>query len=238
VTNQTTVSVKKANELYPQTTTTMSIVHVCLQSGGHSFVELQSANGRIFCTKCGEFRGDNPDVGLICLWRGEVSTIPSGWQLCDGTNDTPDLRDKFIVGAGGGYTIGSKGGSIHSKLTMQNIPFHTHFKNKNRKTEFPILGEIIELGSSNPFCVVVETRTVAKAPCCKLSGCREFPHCCDGHNTPYYQSKGHGKVIPKPETVYTRPAGYSETGAAGSMDPTPFDTRPPYYALAYIMRVN
>jgi hypothetical protein len=216
----------------------MSIVHVCLQSGGHSFVELQSANARIFCTKCGEFRGDNLDVGLICLWRGEVSTIPSGWQLCDGTNDTPDLRDKFIVGAGGGYTTGSKGGSIHSKLTMQNIPSHTHFRNTKNELEIPIVEEIIEPGSSNNRCVVVETLKVAKDPYCKLSGCREFPRCCSGNNANYFQQAGHGKVFPKPETVYTRPERYSETGAAGSLDPTPFDTRPPYYALAYIMRVN
>jgi hypothetical protein len=218
----------------------MSIVHICLQSGGHSFVELRSANGRIFCTKCGEFRGDTPDAGLICLWRGEVSTIPPGWQLCDGTNDTPDLRDKFIVGAGGGYTSGSKGGSINSKLTLENVPSHTHFKNITKKAEIPIIEEIIELGSSKNRCVVIETRTVAKDPYCKLSGCQDFPRCCNegDYNFSHWQQRGHGKVSPKRETVYTRPEKYVETGAGGSLDPKPFDTRPPYYALAYIMRVN
>jgi hypothetical protein len=216
----------------------MSIVHVCLQSGGHSFVELRSANGRIFSTKCGEFRGDTPNAGLICLWRGVVSTIPPGWQLCDGTNDTPDLRDKFVVGAGGGYAPGSKGGLINSKLTMQNIPSHTHFKNATETAEIPICEEIVEVGSSNNRCVVCETVTVPKDPYCKLRTCKEFPHCCDGNNAALYQQRGHGKVIPKPETVYTRPERCLETGATGSLDPTPFDTRPPYYALAYIMQVN
>jgi hypothetical protein len=216
----------------------MSIVHMCLQSGGHSFVELRSDNGRIFCTKCGEFRGDTPDVGLICLWRGELSTIPPGWQLCDGTNDTPDLRDKFIVGGGGGYAPGSKGGSIHSTLTLQNIPSHTHSKNKDLKAEIPILEEIIEPGSSNNRCVAVETRNVAKDPYCKLSGCQEFPNCCNGYNSNYYQQRGHEQAMPKPATVYTRTKAYSETGVGGSPDPTPVDVRPPYYALAYIMRVN
>lgn len=37
--------------------------------------------------------------GVICMWSGSVATIPSGWCLCDGNNSTPDLRDKFIVGA-------------------------------------------------------------------------------------------------------------------------------------------
>lgn len=103
--------------------------------------------------------------------------------------------------------------------------------------------EIIEVGSSKNNCVVVETRTVAKDGC-KLSGCKEFPQCCEVNGFNHYgqrrdyEGQGHGKAIPKPETVYTRPSFYSETGAAGSLDPTPFDTRPPYYALAYIMRVN
>jgi hypothetical protein len=119
---------------------------------------------------------------------------------------------------------------------MQNIPSHTHFRNTMKEAEIPIFEEIIELGSSNNRCVVVETRTVAKGPSCKLSGCREFPR--DGGNASYYQQTGHGKVVPKPETVYTRPERCLETGAAGSLDPTPFDARPPYYALAYIMRVN
>jgi hypothetical protein len=217
----------------------MSIVHSCLQSGGHSFVELQSANGRIFCTKCGDFRGDTPYVGLICLWRGEVSTIPTRWQLCDGTNDTPDLRDKFIVGGGGGYTPGSKGGSINSKLTLENIPSHSHFKNINEEYEIPLAEVTIELGSSNSQCVVVETRTVAKVPYCKLSGCRDFPHCCEkGYNFDTYQRRGHGTVSATPQTVYTRPSKYLETAATGAPDPKPFDNRPPYYALAYIMRMN
>ena len=38
-------------------------------------------------------------TGMIVMWSGTIATIPSGWVLCDGTNSTPDLRDKFIIGA-------------------------------------------------------------------------------------------------------------------------------------------
>jgi hypothetical protein len=38
-------------------------------------------------------------VGSILMWSGTIASIPSGWYLCDGTNSTPDLRNKFIVGA-------------------------------------------------------------------------------------------------------------------------------------------
>jgi hypothetical protein len=37
--------------------------------------------------------------GCIVLWYGSIATIPTGWVLCDGGNNTPDLRNKFIVGA-------------------------------------------------------------------------------------------------------------------------------------------
>lgn len=44
--------------------------------------------------------GDLITPGIIAAWSGAIADIPSGWQLCDGTNGTPDLRDKFIIGAG------------------------------------------------------------------------------------------------------------------------------------------
>lgn len=37
--------------------------------------------------------------GFIGMWSGTIATIPSGWYLCNGSNGTPDLRDKFIIGA-------------------------------------------------------------------------------------------------------------------------------------------
>lgn len=49
--------------------------------------------------------------GMIMLWNGSVATIPSGWHLCDGTVGTPDLRNKFIIAAGGTYSPGAAGGS-------------------------------------------------------------------------------------------------------------------------------
>jgi len=37
--------------------------------------------------------------GMIMMWSGSIASIPSGWVLCNGSNGTPDLRDRFIVGA-------------------------------------------------------------------------------------------------------------------------------------------
>ena len=49
--------------------------------------------------------------GMIMLWSGSTSSIPSGWVLCNGSNGTPNLRDKFVVGAGSSYAVNAQGGS-------------------------------------------------------------------------------------------------------------------------------
>mgnify|MGYP002595455284 CR=1 FL=1 len=49
--------------------------------------------------------------GVILMWGGSADTIPRGWALCDGTNGTPDLLDRFVVASGKNYPQGSKGGA-------------------------------------------------------------------------------------------------------------------------------
>ena len=60
-------------------------------------------------------------AGLISLWSGALNAIPTGWSLCDGSNGTPNLTDKFIMGAGSGYEVGDTGGSADAI-----VPTHTH----------------------------------------------------------------------------------------------------------------
>lgn len=73
-----------------------------------------------------------PSGGII-IWSGSSASIPSGWFLCNGSNGTPDLRDKFVVGAGSTYAVGATGGAttgtptINSHtLTTSEIPSHSH----------------------------------------------------------------------------------------------------------------
>ncbi len=49
--------------------------------------------------------------GIILLWRGSLGSIPDGWALCDGTFGTPDLRNRFVVGAGDTYNPDDTGGA-------------------------------------------------------------------------------------------------------------------------------
>jgi len=85
--------------------------------------------------------------GCIMLWSGSIGSIPSGWYLCNGTNGTPNLIDRFIVSAGGTYPVGAVGGSTdavvvnHSHIasftpptatSTVNDPGHTHATNAVR----------------------------------------------------------------------------------------------------------
>ena len=60
-------------------------------------------------------------TGMILLWSGAIGSIPSGFYLCNGANGTPDLRDRFIVGAGNLYSISQTGGSADAVVVS-----HTH----------------------------------------------------------------------------------------------------------------
>ena len=50
-------------------------------------------------------------TGIINLWAGAIVDIPAGWVLCDGNNGTPDLRDRFLVGAGDSFDPDDSGGA-------------------------------------------------------------------------------------------------------------------------------
>lgn len=63
---------------------------------------------------------------MIISWYGNFSDIPSGFLLCDGSNNTPDLRDRFIVGAGNSYALSDTGGEAYHTLTIAEMPAHTH----------------------------------------------------------------------------------------------------------------
>jgi hypothetical protein len=85
-------------------------------------------------------------IGCIMIWSGTIATIPTGWALCDGGGSParPDLRNKFIVGAGNSYNVNATGGSkdavvvshSHTASTTSTDSGHSHTQNPKRLTGF------------------------------------------------------------------------------------------------------
>lgn len=77
-------------------------------------------------------------AGMIILWGGAVVDIPLGFALCDGNNGTPDLRDRFIVGAGSTYAPDATGG----------VTFHSHVVPMTAHKHDIVAGAAISAGAN------------------------------------------------------------------------------------------
>jgi hypothetical protein len=73
--------------------------------------------------------------GGIFLWSGSIGSIPAGYVLCNGSNGTPDLRNRFVVGAGSTYAVDATGGSADSVVVTHSHsvtdPGHNHLSGSN-----------------------------------------------------------------------------------------------------------
>jgi microcystin-dependent protein len=144
-------------------------------------------------------------IGAIFIWSGTIATIPVGWVLCDGTKGTPDLRDKFVMGAGdtvsNTYAVGSYGGSADTVL-----PLHTHVLNDPGHKHISPYSEAF----TGPFGNVPG-----------ING-KQGSAKTDYDNTWYYTSSE--------ITDITIDSAGSGNGTGANL--------PPYYALAFIMKIK
>ena len=68
-------------------------------------------------------------TGMIILWSGAANAIPTGFVLCNGSNNTPDLRGRFVVGyhdSNGDYDVDDTGGAETVTLSIAQMPNHKH----------------------------------------------------------------------------------------------------------------
>lgn len=66
-------------------------------------------------------------AGVILMWSGSAASIPAGWKLCDGTNGTPNLVNRFVLGANAtSPAVGATGGAVTVTLNVNQIPVHGH----------------------------------------------------------------------------------------------------------------
>lgn len=96
--------------------------------------------------------------GAILLWSGSIASVPSGWFLCNGSNSTPDLRDRFVVGAGSTYAVAATGGSAnatlvshtHTATSSVSDPGHFHTYQTGYQTSVTIQGSNGNFGGGTP----------------------------------------------------------------------------------------
>ena len=146
--------------------------------------------------------------GSIIPWYGQIKDIPSGFTLCNGSNGTPDLRNRFLVGAGSTYGLGNIGGADFVKLSGTQIGSHYHG-----------VGDITMGNNSGYFLVMDHTENFVMPP---RSGTVHW----NGKNTGGY-FVGATKVVGEQITSLAISTAAQEA----------HENRPPYYALYYIMKL-
>ena len=83
-------------------------------------------------------------TGMIILWSGAADAIPTGFTLCDGNNNTPDLRGRFVVGhhpSNGDYDVNDTGGAENVTLSIAQMPNHKHDTTVDNSDLFPATGQ-------------------------------------------------------------------------------------------------
>ncbi len=94
--------------------------------------------------------------GMIIMWSGSLSSIPTGWELCDGSFSAgagsfvkPDLRGRFVIGAGDDYAVNSKYGN--AELTLKTTQIPKHFHALNDEGDAKMYKGSFTISPSNPF---------------------------------------------------------------------------------------
>lgn len=181
-------------------------------------------------------------TGAILMWSGSADNIPDGWGLCDGSTyerldgkgiiTAPDLRDRFIVGAGNEYDVGDIGGEKSVILTESQMPEHRHDKGSLSTT---LEGEHNHDGGGytrtngehrHTYDSIVSSSGLIQTGEGYGIGLKtEFTSYASGHNHRFYiKSDGeHSHNI----TGATSYVGNSEA----------HENRPPYYALCFIIKL-
>jgi len=156
--------------------------------------------------------GTTIPTGMISLWYGSIGSVPIGWYLCDGSNGTPDLRDKFVVGAGTTYAVAATGGTADAVVVTHN---HTATSTSTSTVTDPTHQH--NVGSND-----------STAQAGSDAGNQEFVRNSGAGNGPTTTTNftTTGITVATATTTTTANAGVSGTNA----------NLPPYYALAYVMK--
>lgn len=145
--------------------------------------------------------------GSIIPWYGSPGNIPNGFALCDGKNGTPDLRDRFLVGAGNAYKLGDIGGENSVKLSATQIGNHYH--------------AFGSYDSNNGWLIRLPSYATFPMP--------------PGSGRAWWNGKGDWRGFQGP--FATQSLDLVTSLAISTAAQEAHENRPPYYALHYIMKL-
>lgn len=177
--------------------------------------------------------------GIITMWSGDTNAVPSGWALCDGNNGTPNLKDRFIVGAGQSYGVGNTGGNwtqtpsvwtdaagtginvAGTAITEAQMPWHAHSGSVGSDASIQVQNSI-QSNSTGEWLAADSFGSVGWSPPLIRKPLKEFSASLSINGTGGSQPHYHGVTD----------NGHAHTATASAID-----VRPPYYALAFIMKL-
>lgn len=190
--------------------------------------------------------GNGVPCGVIVMWYGSIPSIPNGWHLCDGTKGTPDLTDRFVIGAGGAYDPPTADGSGPVSAIGTSGAGDTG-------GEESVLLTSLESGTQQHLHEIAEHDTVTAGQ--------------HRHETKIHENKGNeesGNGIAATSSADNAQDGQGTSGEqwtelgrmshagnhshqilahdtlhkAGTPADTSHENRPPYYALCFIMKCD
>ena len=170
--------------------------------------------------------------GMIILWSGTYATIPTGWAICDGTNGTPDLRNRFVVGAGSTYSPSATGGTADATIVAHTHTVSSTSANAGNHAH-SLSGSTGGAGTHNHSYTGRSGST--KVDNSGMIGAVSYPLASTTQNTSTIGNHTHsvsGSTNTTGSHKHTITSICSSAGTSATNK-----NLPPYYSLAYIMRL-
>jgi len=231
-----------------------------LQSGTVAVARIPNLNAnKITAGTIADARLSNSSLfvtGMIMMYNG--STAPSGWAICNGQNGTPDLRDRFVVGAGSGYSVGNTGGANSVTLTATQMPNHAHVFSGSASHSHTINNHTHSFSGSNSHRHGYAFGTAQGTPIGNNYNSSGITNVTDRGGITEQQQSGspqypnhHGYTAETGQTTISISGNTGNPSNTGTNTQTvtisgttnqegggaSHENRPPYYALMFIMKL-
>jgi len=154
-------------------------------------------------------------VGGIIMWSGALSAIPSGWALCDGANGTPDLRGRFIVGASADSGATNTGAAYNKGATGG--------------------AEAFTLNSTH---LPSHTHTAVAAGVHNHDGWSRSTYTSNTGSMQQALANSNAAAVTVSTLATANDGSHTHTINATPAPTAGVPTRPPFFALAYIMKLT